>query len=151
MSVLTNGQRAQFFDMRRIFDNLVASIPASSEVEFNSSAEAINDIASAIRVWLPYKTYNRGDIRVDKEDNCPYWSMHIHTSVEGQELQPSKSPTIWAHCHGTTLETARPFVAEAHNPYHTGHYCIENDKVYRCKQDNTVYAPSVLPSAWEIQ
>lgn len=149
MSILTDAQRAQFFEMRRMMDDLVAAIPATSEAEFNAAAAEVNDKAAAIRVWIPGKTYERGAIRVDQADGCPYWAMHTHNSVPGQELQPSLSPTIWAHCHGTTPETARPFVAEGHNPYRVGHYCTEDGKTYRCAVDNTVYAPSVYRQAWE--
>lgn len=150
MSRLTEAQKAQFMEMRRMLDNLVSSIPMADEAEFNASAAIINDNAAAIRVWIPGKEYSRGDIRIDAADNCPYWAMHTHTSTPGQELQPSLSPTVWAHCHGTTPETARPFVAEGHNPYHTGHYCTEGDVTARCKQDNIVFSPSVLPDAWEV-
>lgn len=152
--MLNDAQRAQFFEMRRMMDELVSAIPAASEAEFNAAAAEINDKAAAIRVWLPgtedkTRTYERGAIRMDRADGCPYWAMHTHNSIPGQELQPSLSPTIWAHCHGTTPETARPFVAEGHNPYHTGHYCTEDGQIYRCKQNNTVHAPGVLPGAWE--
>lgn len=149
-SIITSPQRKQLLAIRQMLDELIGEIPASNESEFNRSAADINRKTPAIRVWLPLRRYERGDIRVDPDDGCPYWAMHGHSSVEGAELQPSLSPTIWTHCHGTTPETARPFVAEGHNPYHTGHFCIEDFVVYRCKQDNTVYSPSVLPGAWEV-
>ena len=56
---------------------------------------------------------------------------------------------MWTHCHGTTPETARPFVAEGHNPYMIGHYCTEDGVAKRCNRDNVVHAPSVLPEAWD--
>jgi len=148
MSRLSDAQRKQFFAMRGMMDKIVAAIPASSEAEFNASAAAINENAAAIRVWVAGRSYNRTDIRIDPADGVPYWALHTHSSVEGAELQPSLTPTIWAHCHGTTLETARPFVAEGHNPYMAGHYCTENGAVFVCIQNNTVHAPSVLPQAW---
>ena len=147
---LTPDLQKQCADVRGILDKVVEAIPMSNEAEFNASASAINENAAAIRVWVRLKSYKRGDIRMDKADGIPYWAMHDHTSYEGQECQPSLTPTMWAHCHGTTPETARPFVAEGHNPYMTGHYCTENGAAYLCKQDNTVHAPSVLPDAWEI-
>lgn len=154
MSYLTNEQRAKFFAIRNIMDKLISAIPVADEAAFNAAAAEINDNAAALRLWLPGtadkpRDYARTDIRVDPADGCPYWAMVAHTSYAGQELRPSTSPTIWAHCHGTTPETARPFVAEGHNPYMSGHYCTENGAVYLCKQDATVHAPSVLPQAWE--
>ena len=146
---LNEKQREQFAAMRAIMDKVVAAIPMSSESEFNTSASVINENSAAIRVWVRLTGYKRGDLRVSPVDGVPYWAMHDHTSVEGAELEPSVSQTIWAHCHGTTPETARLFVAEGHNPYNEGHYCKENAMVYRCKQNGIVHAPSVLPSAWE--
>lgn len=154
MSRLTEARRAQLFAMRGIMDKVVAAIPMADEAEFNASAAAINENAAALRVWLPGtadkpRNYARTDIRTDPADGFPYWAMVDHTSRAGQELQPSLTPTIWAHCHGTTPETARPFVAEGHNPYMKGHYCTENGAVKRCNSDNVVHAPSVYPAAWE--
>lgn len=154
MSFLTNEQREKFFAMRGIMDKVVAAIPVADEAAFNAAAAEINANAAAIRVWLPGtsdkpRAYARTDIRLDPADGCPYWAMVAHTSYAGQELQPSLTPTIWAHCHGTTPDTARPFVAEGHNPYMKGHYCTENGVVKRCNTDNTVHAPSVYPAAWD--
>lgn len=146
---LTETQRKQFAEIRSIMDKVVAAIPVANESEYNQSAAVINDNAAAIRVWVSQKDYKRGDLRVSPVDNVPYWSMHDHSSIAGQELEPSVSPTIWAHCHGTTPETARPFVAEGHNPYNIGHYCIENDNIYLCNQNNIVHPPSILPNAWD--
>lgn len=143
-------KRSEAVRLRELLDKIVESIPMSSEAEFNASASAINENAAAIRVWAAGRSYKRGDIRVDLADGVPYWAMHDHTSVDGAELRPSQTPTIWAHCHGTTAETARTFVAEGHNPYMTGHTCTEGSVVARCMMDNIVYPPSVLPGAWEL-
>lgn len=142
-------RRSEAVGIRHALDNLVKTIPLTDEASFNSSAATINDNVMAFRVWLSEADYNRGDVRIDPEDGVPYWAMHNHGVSTGQIHQPSKSPTIWTHCHGTTPETARPFVAESHNPYMEGHYCTENGEVKRCKQNNTIHAPSVYPAAWE--
>lgn len=146
---LTDKQVAQFAAMRRTMDNLVSGIGATDEATFNAAAAKINDNAAAIRVWRGDIDYKRGELAVDPENGVPYWAMHDHGPSTGQVHQPSASPTIWAHCHGTSPETARPFVAEGYNPYNKGHYCTEGDAVYRCVQDNNVFAPSVYPQAWE--
>lgn len=112
----------------------------------------INSHLDIIRQWVPYVSYARNEIRIDPYDNIPYWALHDHTSVEGQELQPHDSPTIWTHYHGISPKTARPFIAEGHNPYKKDQYCLENNKCYKCLMDNIVYAPSVYPQAWtEVQ
>lgn len=141
MKYLNEEQQAKFKEYRRILSKHISLI-VENPVE-------INDSIVAIQTWKPYTEYKRNDVRIDPEDGIPYWAMHDHTSVEGQELQPSLTPTIWTHYHGTTPETARPFVQEGHNPYMIGHYCIENEKTYKSLMDNLIYAPSVYPQGWE--
>ena len=142
-------KRSEAVGIRKALDNLVATIPLADEVAFNGSAGVINENYMAFRVWLADVDYVRGDVRVDPADGVPYWAMHDNGKTSGQVHQPSVSPTVWVHCHGTTMETARPFIAEGHNPYMTGHYCTENGGIFRCKRDNVVHAPSVLLDAWE--
>lgn len=147
---MTNEQyRAKLFRYRSLLDELIEHYNLTSEAAFNSNAALVNEKIDAFRVWTFGSSYKRGDVRIDPMDGVPYWAMHDHMSTEGQELQPSLTPTIWTHCHGTSPETARPFAAEGHNPYMIGHYCIENESVYKCLQDNIVYAPSAYPAAWE--
>lgn len=136
--------------IRNILDDVIREIGAVDETTFNAAASQINTKAAAIRTWTPTGDYLRGDIVIDPENETPYWAMHDHGKTTGLIHQPSLSPTIWTHCHGTTPETAREFIVEAHNPYNVGHYCIENNIVACCKQDGVVYPPSVLPNAWEI-
>ena len=53
--------------------------------------------------------------------------------------------------HGTTPETARPFVPVqgAHDMYHTGEYMVWTDgTIQRCKED-TNFSPEDYPQAWE--
>lgn len=147
--------RSKAIGIRVFLDDLISAIPTTNEAAWNAAAAEINTKAAAIRVWLPGtedkpREYARGAIRTDPADNVPYWAIHAHTSYAGAELQPSLTPSIWTHCHGTTKENARPFVAEGHNPYMEGHYCIENGVAYRCKMNNTVHAPSVFAQAWEV-
>ena len=146
---MTEAQRKQFFEIRRLMDKIVAAIPTADEAAFSSAAATINENAAAFRTWLEDADYKRGDVTIDQTDGVPYWAMHDHGASTGNACQPSQSPTMWTHCHGTTPETARPFLAEGHNPYMIGHYCTEGETVARCKQDNTVHPPSVLPHAWD--
>lgn len=142
-------KRREAADIRRALDNLAATIPTADEASFNGSAAAINENSAAFRLWLAEGDYVRGDVRIDPADGVPYWAMHDNGKTSGQVHQPSMSPTVWVHCHGTSPDTARPFVAEGHNPYNKGHYCTENGAVFLCVQDGNVFAPSAYPSAWE--
>lgn len=142
-------QRAQLFDVRRILDKYEKGMNLTDESAFNAAAAIINEDAAAFRVWLENGDYLRGDVRIDPADKTPYWAIHAHGASSGHVCQPSKTPSMWAHCHGTSPETARPFVAESYNLYQQGHYCTENGAVFLCLQNNTVHAPSVLPSAWK--
>ena len=150
---LSDKEAAELFEMRAVMDAAITAIGAVDEASFNEKAAEINEKAAAIRVWIAGtnekpQTYARGDMRKDPANGVPHWSLHDHTSITGQELQPSKSPTMWTHCHGTTPETASEFIAEGHNPYMKGHYCVENGGIYLCGQDNTVHPPSVYAQAW---
>lgn len=149
VSLITEEIRQYLASVRTILDGVVKDIGATDEASFNAAAATINKKIAAIRTWIEDGEYIRGDMTIDPEDGIPYWAIHSHGKSTGHVCQPSKNHTIWAHCHGTTPETARPFVAEGYNPYMEGHYCIENDKTYRCKQNNIVYAPSAYPIAWE--
>lgn len=149
MSISTE-MRNKGFQLRAILDDVVKDIGATDEASFNAKAAIINAKSAAIRTWIPDRDYKRGEMSIDPMDGIPYWALHDHGTSTGHICQPSTTPTMWTHCHGTTPETARPFLAEGHNPYMTGHYCTEGDVVARCKRDNVVHAPSILPDAWEI-
>lgn len=148
--MMNEAQRMQIFEYRRLLDELEKTYNLTDESAFNSKAALINANAAGFRVWLADADYVRGDVRIDPTDGVPYWAIHNHGVSSGQIHQPSLSSTMWTHCHGTSPETARPFIAEGHNPYMTGHYCKEGNVIARCKQDNVVHAPSVLPTAWEV-
>lgn len=147
---ISDKMKAQGFAIRAILDEVVTGIGATDEATFNAAAQTINAKAAAIRTWIPDGDYLRGDLAIDPADGVPYWAIHDHGRSSGHVCQPSASPTMWAHCHGTTPETARPFVAESYNPYNVGHYCTEGGTAYCCKQDAVVFAPSVWADGWEI-
>lgn len=146
---MTEAQRKYLFDVNAILKGVVADIGAVDEATFNAAAFVINAKAAAIQTWLPDRDYLRGDLAIDPADGVPYWAMHNHGPSTGQVHRPSESSTIWAHCHGTTPETAREFVAEGHNPYNEGHYCRFGETVKRCNRNNVIHSPMDLPSAWD--
>lgn len=147
---ISEKMRAQGFAIRAILDDVVNEIGATDEASFNAAAAAINKKAAAIRTWIPDGDYNRGDMAIDPADGVPYWAIHAHGKTSGHMCRPSENPTMWAHCHGTSVDTARPFAAESYNPYNVGHYCTEAGYTYRCKQDAVVFAPSVWADGWEV-
>lgn len=147
---MTEAQRKYLFEVNAILKGVVADIGAVDEAGFNAAAAVINAKAAAIQTWVADRDYLRGDLAIDPADGVPYWAIHSHGKTSGHICQPSQSPTMWAHCHGTTPETARDFVAESYNPYNVGHYCKSGDKVWRCVHDAVVYAPDVWPDGWEV-
>ena len=146
---MTNEQRQRLLKIRAILDGMIDEFGMTDEATFNAKAVKVNAVAEAIRYWKEDADYLRGALVVDPVDNVPYWAMHDNGPTSGQVHKPSESPTIWTHCHGTSPETARPFVSEGYNPYMTGHYSTENGGIFECLQDNVVHAPSVLPNAWK--
>lgn len=146
---LSEAQRKRLEEIRNVLDIVVREIGATDEAAFNRSAGMINERAAAIRVWTPQGDYRRGDMAVDPEDGVPYWAIHDHGKSSGHVCQPGTSPTMWAHCHGTSSETARVFLAESYNPYNEGHFCMYSGKVWRCKRDSVVYSPDEWAAAWE--
>lgn len=131
-------QRAELFAMRKALDGFVEKIV--------DNPTEINDNQTIIRAWVP-GVYAVNDVR--NYNGVPYKCTIAHDSTQVTDWTPEAAPSLWAHYHGTTPETARPFLAESHNPYNEGHYCIEDDRIYLCVMPNVAYAPSVLPSAWE--
>lgn len=141
MSMLSADERAQFFAMRKALDGLVAII-------VDSPAE-INENTAAIRIWKP-GVYAVNDVR--QHDGIPYRCAQAHDSTDNVSWTPDTVPALWMQYHGTTSETARPWVAPtgAHDMYRAGEYMIWTDgAVYRCVEDTT-FTPWAYPAAWEV-
>ena len=149
--LLTDYDKARLAAIRSVLDMMVDEIGAADEASFNAKAAEINKKAAAIPVWREDKDYKRGAMAIDPADGVPYWAIHDQGPGVGQVHRPSQSPTMWAHCHGTTPGTAREFLAESYNPYNEGHYCVSKGAVWRCKVNSCVYAPDAWPDAWEAQ
>lgn len=111
-----------------------------------ADANDVIDTTPLLREWHP-GAYRTGDVVT--WEGLPVWCVQAHDSTATPDWTPAAVPALWAHYHGRDAAHALPFSAEGHNPYMNGHYCTDGGKAYRCKQDNTVHAPSVLPSAWE--
>lgn len=141
MSYLTEAQKTQFMAMRKAMDNYIVKI-------VESPAE-INDNICAIRTWSP-GVFAKDDVRLYEGD--PYKCVQNHDSSANPNWTPNNTPSLWMQYHGTTFETARPWVAPtgAHDMYLAGEWVIWTDNnVYQCLSD-TVYDPATYPQAWQI-
>ena len=95
--------------------------------------------------------YTVGDIRNAKGQTWECFQAHDTASYP--DINPDNAAwfTFWRPLHGTTPETARPFVPVqgAHDMYRTGEYMVYTDgKTYRCLSD-TNFSPDDYPQAWE--
>lgn len=84
----------------------------------------------------------------------PWKCIQAHDNSNNPDIVPGNPSwgTFWAPYHGTTQETALPWVAPtgAHDMYKTGEYMIFTDrKVYRCKSD-TNFSPDEHSQSWEV-
>ena len=137
---MTEAQIAELHAMRNALDGLVVKI-ADNPVEVNSNMVAI-------RTWNP-ATYVMGDVRM--YDGIPYRCVQPHDSTQNPTWTPEATPALWMQYHGTTPETARPWIMPTgvHDMYKVGECMIWTDGViYRCVE-NTVYSPDNYAQAWE--
>ena len=136
---MTDAQRAQFFAMRKALDGFVAKI-------VDSPAE-INENPAAIRLWHegPFEV---GDVRM--YEGNPYKCVQAHDSTGNPAWNPAAAPALWMQYHGTSVETARPFIhpTGAHDMYLAGEYAIFDDGIKRATM-NTSFSPDEYPAAWE--
>lgn len=72
------------------------------------------------------------------------YDSNIYTS------EPEELPAQWGFVWSDDPAKAKPFIALSTSPYMKGNCCIENDKVYRSKNDNNVHSPSAYPAGWEL-
>ena len=136
---MTNEQRNQLIALRKALDNFVTKI--------SDTPAEINDNEIVIRPWQP-NTYSLGDVRV--YENIPYKCVQAHDSTGNDAWNPPATPALWMQYHGTSVESARPWLAPtgAHDMYKAGEYMIWTDgKTYLCKMD-TVYSPTDYSQAW---
>lgn len=132
-------KRSEALQIRNSLDNLVVKIA-------DAPAE-INDNPAAIRNWKE-GAYVIGDVRMDAGN--PYKCVQAHDSTGNPTWNPAATPALWMQYHGTTKETARPFIhpAGAHDMYKKGEYASFDDVIKQANQD-TVYSPDEYPDAWD--
>lgn len=116
-------------------------------ININSDTKEINEYAELLRKWIP-GNYVVGDVRV--YEGIPYKCIQAHDSTGNETWNPSVA-SLWMQYHGTSIESARPWVAPtgAHDMYLAGEYMIWTDgSTYKCLS-NTNFSPTDYASAWE--
>lgn len=102
------------------------------------------------REWVA-GAYSPADIR---NANGQTWECYqAHDNAVYPDIHPDNAAwfTFWRPLHGTSPETARPFVHPTHSMdiYRKGEYMIWTDgTLMRCKED-TAYSPDEYAAAWE--
>lgn len=96
--------------------------------------------------------YEVGDIRIALEQ--PWKCRQAHDTETYPDITPEGTAwrTFWIPFHGTTKETALPWVAPtmAEDQYKQGEMMVWTDeKVYRAKMD-TAYSSEEYAQAWEV-
>lgn len=137
---MSERQKAKLSAYRMAMD---AAVEAARE-----DTAAINRVATLVRPWRP-GAYAVGDVRV--YGGIPYRCVQAHDSTQNPAWTPDATPALWMQYHGTTPETARPWVAPAgaHDIYRAGEYMIYTDgRMYKCLQ-NTDFSPAEYAQAWE--
>lgn len=133
-------RKSEALSIRAALDRLVVKIV--------DNPTEINDNMAVIRPWKP-GVFTAGDVRMDQ--GIPYKCVQGHDSTGNETWNPANTPALWMQYHGTTIETARQWVAPtgAHDAYKSGEFMIWTDNdIYECIQD-TVYDPSTYHQAWK--
>lgn len=138
---LTSEQRIRAEKLRAAMDAAVPHLAASTE--------AINACIDMIRPWKP-GVYEKNDVR--DYNGTPYKCVQGHDSTANPGWTPAATPALWMQYHGTTKDSARPWVQPtgAHDMYLHGEYMIWTDgKTYKCISD-TNFSPVEYAQAWSV-
>ena len=134
--------REQAISLRNALDNFINKI-VDNPIE-------INENPIAIRPWRE-GVYTVDDVRM--YNDIPYRCVQTHDSTNNPSWNPVNASSLWSQYHGTSKETARPWVTPsgAHDMYKVGEYMIWTDgKIYCCVQD-TNFNPEMYANAWKIE
>lgn len=138
---MSEAQKGKLIAYRAAMDTVV-------EVT-REDTSTINRVVALVRPWIP-GVYIVGDVRVYSD--IPYRCVQGHDSTQNPDWTPDAEPALWMQYHGTTPETARPWVKPigAHDMYRAGEYMIYTDgQMYKCLQD-TNFSPAEYAQAWEV-
>ena len=140
MEATTQEARKLLHDLRAQLDDTIS--------EAVDNPAIINALPSGIRPWAQ-GAYIAGDVRT--YGGNPYKCAQGHDSAGNPGWTPAATPALWMQYHGTSAETARPWIAPSgeHDMYRVGECMIwTDDVIYRCKQD-TNFSPDEYAQAWE--
>lgn len=139
---MTEAQRKELLAMRAALDGLVGKI-------VETPAE-VNEYQAAVREWQP-GAFAVGDVR--QRLGAPYKCVQAHDSTANPGWTPEATPALWMQYHGTTPESARPWIAPTgeHDMYKAGEYMIWTDGRLKKAKMDTAYSPTDYPQAWEDQ
>ncbi len=107
--------------------------------------------AALLEEWKP-GSFAVGD--VVKHNGQPWKCVQAHDSTRNPDWQPGAAASLWSPYHSKSPAWALDWVQPtgAQDAYQQGEYMVWTDgSLYRCKQDNTVWSPEELPTAWENQ
>lgn len=139
--------------MSSLCDSLASAIYVSRQT---LSGAAIDTDDKRIRAsglyedWAEGK-YEVGDIR--NAEGQTWECFQAHDNEVYPDIRPDNPAwfTFWRPLHGTSSETARPFVPVqgSHDIYRQGEYMIYTDGlIYKCLSD-TNFSPEDYEAAWE--
>ena len=137
---MSKAQRELLLKYRDAMDQTINSV--------KDDVVALNKVHILARIWAP-GIYAVGDVR--EYNGVPYKCVQGHDSTQNPDWTPDAEPALWMQYHGTSPETARPWVAPAgaHDIYRAGEYMIWMDEqMYKCLQD-TNFSPAEYAQAWE--
>lgn len=139
-----------------LYDALASAIYVSSQTLHGGAITTDDQRLRASGLYEDWVagSYHAGDIRNAVGQT---WECHDdHDNAEYPDITPDNPQTwanFWRPLHGTSPETARPWVQPRYGTtdiYHAGEYMIWTDgTTQRCKQD-TNYSPAEYASAWEV-
>lgn len=138
---MSEAQKELLLKYRSAMDRVVDS--AKEDVA------ALNNIHILARIWVP-GVYEVGDVR--EYNAIPYRCIQAHDSTANVNWTPENTQALWMQYHGTTPETARPWVQPlgSEDRYKMGEYMIWTDgQMYKCLQD-TNFSPAEYAQAWEV-
>ena len=133
--------------LTQVEEKLTAIKPLMTELVRGKPPDVVIGTTDFILPWEQGK-YVLDDVRL--WDGQPRRCCQAHDSTGNPTWTPAVA-SLWAPYHGTSPQTALPWVAPtgAHDMYKAGEYMVWTDgKVYKCKQD-TSYSPGDYALAWE--
>ena len=134
--------REQAIAIRNALNSFIDKI-VDNPVEINENTIIICPWKEGLYITDNVRMYN----------DIPYRCIQTHDSTGNPSWNPADASSLWTQYHGTTKETARPWVEPtgAHDIYKVGEYMIWTDgKIYQCTQ-NTNFNPEVYPMGWKIE